>query len=64
MVVGSVREASLRGAAVAVLERLGAWPPTPALGRRVEPRADRAPAYRAARERQRSLYEAAARTTA
>ena len=54
----AVREASLRGAAVFVLERLGAPPPPGRLGHVVEPRPDRADAYRAARERQRRLYEA------
>jgi gluconokinase len=59
IVVASVREASLRGAAVATLERLGVSAPVPPLGRRVEPRVGRAGAYRAARERQRRLYGAA-----
>jgi gluconokinase len=57
--VSAVREASLRGAAVVALERLGESPPPGALGRVVEPRLDRADAYRAARERQRALYETA-----
>ncbi len=52
-----VREASLRGAAVVALERLGEQPPPAPLGDVVEPRADRIDAYRAARERQRELYE-------
>lgn len=52
-----VGEASLRGAAVVALERLGEQPPPPPLGDVIEPRADRVDAYRAARERQRSLYE-------
>jgi gluconokinase len=56
--VSAVKEASLRGAAVVALERLGESPPAGALGRVVEPRLDRADAYRAARERQRRLYEA------
>ena len=56
--VSAVKEASLRGAAVVVLERLGESPPAGALGRVVEPRLDRAGAYRTARERQRRLYEA------
>jgi gluconokinase len=55
--VSGVREASLRGAAVVALERLGESPPRGALGRVVEPRLDRADAYRAARERHRELYE-------
>jgi gluconokinase len=57
--VSRVREASLRGAAVVALERLGESPPPGALGRVVEPRQDRADAYSAARERHRELYEAA-----
>jgi hypothetical protein len=56
--VSAVKEASLRGAAVVALERLGESPPAGALGHVVEPRLDRADAYRAARERQRRLYEA------
>jgi gluconokinase len=54
-----VKEASLRGAAIVALERLGESPPPGALGRVVEPRLDRADTYRAARERHRRLYEAA-----
>jgi gluconokinase len=54
-----VKEASLRGAAVVALERLGEAPPPGALGRVVEPRPDRADAYRAARERHKQLYDAA-----
>jgi len=57
--VSGVNEGSLRGAAVHVLERLGESPPSAPLGRVIEPRADRADAYRAARERQRRLYDAA-----
>jgi gluconokinase len=56
--VSAVKEASLRGAAIVALERLGESPPAGALGRVVEPRVDRADAYRGARERHRSLYEA------
>jgi len=52
-----VNEASLRGAAVAVLERLGERPAPAPLGAVVEPRADKAAVFRAARERQRLLYE-------
>jgi gluconokinase len=59
LTVSGVKEASLRGAAVFALERLGETPPPAPLGRVVEPRSERAPAYRAARERQRRLYEAA-----
>jgi gluconokinase len=53
-----VKEASLRGAAVIALERLGATPAPAPLGAVVEPRRERAEALRAARERQRRLYEA------
>jgi len=54
-----VREASLRGAAVIALERLGvgvAAAPAPLEGV-VEPRPEKAAIFRAARERQRRLYE-------
>ena len=54
-----VKEASLRGAAVVALERLGESPPAGELGRVVEPRLDRADEYRAARDRHRELYEVA-----
>jgi gluconokinase len=57
LTVSGVKEASLRGAAIVALERLGETPPAGAVGRVVEPRLDRADAYRAARERQRRLYE-------
>jgi gluconokinase len=57
--VSGVREASLRGAAVLALGRLGETPSPAPLDRVVEPRADRVDAYRAARERQRRLYDAA-----
>ena len=53
-----VKEASLRGAAVLALERLGERPRDAPVGRVVEPRPGHADAYRAARERQRELYEA------
>jgi gluconokinase len=59
LTMSGVREASLRGAAVVALERLGISPPPGPLGRIVEPRPERAEAYRAARERDRELYEAA-----
>jgi gluconokinase len=59
LTVSGVEEASLRGAAVIALERLGEAPPPAPLGRIVEPRLERADAYRAARNRQRRLYEAA-----
>jgi gluconokinase len=52
-----VKEASLRGAAVIALERLGATPAPAPLGPVVEPRRDKVDAFHAARERQRRLYE-------
>ena len=53
----AVEEGSARGAAVHVLERLGA-PPDPApLGKTFEPQTERTAIYAAARERQRELYE-------
>ena len=52
-----VDEASLRGAAVAILERLGHEAPAAPLGAVFCPRQDRADAYRSARERQQQLYE-------
>ena len=55
--MSGVKEASLRGAAVIVLERLGRTPAPPPLGRVVEPRPDKADVFRAARERSRRLYE-------
>jgi gluconokinase len=55
--LSAVEEASARGAAIVALERLGlAAPPAP-LGPTFEPRAERAEAHHAARERQRRLYE-------
>jgi gluconokinase len=54
-----VKEASLRGAAVLTLERLGVTAPAAPVGPRVLPRAAFADEYRAARERQRWLYEVA-----
>jgi gluconokinase len=54
----AVQEASLRGAAVRVLEREAKPIPTAPLGRVFEPREDRIEAFRAARERQRELYDA------
>ena len=59
LIRSGVEEASLRGAAVSALERLGESPAPAPLGDVVEPRAEHAAAYRAARERQRRLYEAA-----
>jgi len=55
--MSGVEEASLRGAAVIVLERLGRMPAPARLGRVVEPRPDKADRFRAARERSRRLYE-------
>jgi sugar (pentulose or hexulose) kinase len=52
-----VEEASLRGAAVATLERLGLEAAAAPVGDVFEPRADRADAYRSAWERQQRLYE-------
>jgi gluconokinase len=52
-----VKEASLRGAAVVVLERLGETPAPAPLGAVVEPRPDKGDVFSAARERQRRLYE-------
>jgi gluconokinase len=57
LVLSGVEEGSLRGAAVRTLERLGASPAPAPLGSVVEPRADKADVFRAARERQRWLYE-------
>ena len=54
-------EASARGAAVHALERLGVDPPPPEDAPAFEPRPDRFPALRAARERQRALYDAVVR---
>ena len=59
MTASGVREASLRGAAVATLERLGLPAGQAPLGRVFEPRPEHAAAYAAARERQRELYRAA-----
>jgi gluconokinase len=59
IVASGVKEASLRGAAVLVLELLGEEPPEPPLGKTYEPRAEHADAYRDARERQRELYRVA-----
>jgi gluconokinase len=53
-----VEEASLRGAAVLALERLGYEAVPAPTGRVFHPREERADAYRSARERQRELYEA------
>jgi gluconokinase len=56
--VSGVPEASLRGAAVLALEREGHEVAGAPLEGVVEPRADRADAYRAAREQQQRLYDA------
>ncbi len=56
--VSGVPEASLRGAAVLALERLGHEVAEAPIAGVVEPRADRAEAYRTAREQQQKLYEA------
>jgi len=55
--VSGVQEASLRGAAVATLERLGCQTAEAPLGEVFHPREDRADAYRSAREHQQRLYE-------
>jgi gluconokinase len=57
LTLSPVEEASARGAAVVVLERLGARPGEPPPGEVVQPRPEAVEAYRAARERQRELYE-------
>jgi gluconokinase len=57
LTTSGVKEASLRGAAVLALERLGRMPAPAPLGPVVEPRADKVEVFRAARERQRRLYE-------
>ena len=53
----AVEEGSARGAAVHVLERLGAEPDPAPLGKTYEPDLERTEIYAAARERQRELYE-------
>ena len=55
--VSKVPEASLRGAAVATLERLGCEAGEAPLGEVFHPREERAEAYRSAGERQQRLYE-------
>ena len=55
--VSGVEEASLRGAAVATLERLDCETAEASLGAVYRPRQDRADAYRSARERHQRLYE-------
>ena len=56
--VSDVPEASLRGAAALALEQQGHEVADAPVAEVVEPRADRADAYRTAREEQRRLYEA------
>ena len=56
--ISAVPEASLRGAAVLALGRLGQDAAEAPVGEVVEPRADRAEAYRTAREAQQRLYDA------
>jgi gluconokinase len=56
--VSAVPEASLCGAAVFALERLGHTVADAPIAGSVEPRSDRAEAYRAARETQQQLYDA------
>jgi gluconokinase len=58
--LSAVEEASARGAAVATLERLGLTPDAPPTGEPLLPRPERRDAYRAARQRQRRLYDALA----
>jgi gluconokinase len=55
--LSGVEEASLRGAAVASLERAGYEAAPAPLGDVFHPRQERAEAYRSARERQQRLYE-------
>jgi gluconokinase len=55
--LSAVPEGSLRGAAVAALERAGHKAGPAPLGDVFEPRVERAEAYRSARERQQRLYE-------
>jgi gluconokinase len=55
--VSGVAEASLRGAAVLGLERTGKTAADAPIAEVVEPRADRAETYRAARDEQQRLYE-------
>ena len=55
--ISGVDEASLRGAAVVALERLGFAAEAAPVRETVEPRPERFEALRAARARQRALYE-------
>lgn len=52
-----VEEGSARGAAIHVLEQLGAEPEPAPLGRTYEPKRERTERYAAARQRQRELYD-------
>jgi gluconokinase len=56
--ISAVPEASLRGAAVVTLERLGLEPEPAPVAEIVQPRPERFEAYRAARERAKALYAA------
>ena len=55
--LSAAEEASARGAAIVALERVGLTPNPAPLGPTFEPRAQRFEAHRAARDRQRRLYE-------
>jgi sugar (pentulose or hexulose) kinase len=57
VIASGVPEASLRGAAVGVLTRLGSTPGDAPLGEVFHPREERAEAYRSARERHQRAYE-------
>jgi gluconokinase len=57
VVASGVEEASLRGAAVTTLERLGYQAAAAPLGNAFAPRGGRVDEYRSARERQQRLYE-------
>lgn len=57
VLVSDVEEASLRGAAVAVLHRLGHEPVDAPVAGVISPREERADAYRSARKEQQRLYE-------
>jgi len=57
VLVSGVQEASLRGAAVSVLRRIGHEPLDPPTAGAFRPREEAAAAYGSAREQQRRLYE-------
>jgi len=57
VLLSTVEEASLRGAAVSILRRTGKEPADAPTGRVFRPREERADAYRSAREEQQRLYE-------